>query len=171
MGRQYRLKCSACDYSVSINEGVGMMHSPHAVFYGVCDDPTQNWSVAFPDGLREREKPLLLSLVKSTAIKKRAFALLQSGATPKNNYGHSLYDCPKCHRLYDRFYFCLKSENEIYEPDYKCPNCRTVLKKVDLVVENETLKIVHEDNSIADWHCPKCGNTSLENEDFMRMWD
>ena len=109
MGKSYEIKCAACGYGIPVKEGVGMMYSPHAVFYGRCDDPTQNWSVAFPDGYCEKDKPLLLSLVKSNRIKDIAFSLISHGARPDRGYGHGLYTCPKCNRLANRFYFKLVS--------------------------------------------------------------
>jgi DNA-directed RNA polymerase subunit RPC12/RpoP len=143
-----------------------MMYSPHAVFYGFCDDPTQNWSVAFPDGMCEQSKPLLLDLVQSTTIKKRALALIQAGAVPEG-YGHLLYECPKCHRLFNRFYFQLKHKDETFEPAYKCSHCKTMLKKAALMNANKgkTLTVAHEDGSTTDWRCPQCGNNSRFKED------
>jgi hypothetical protein len=123
MGQQYELKRAACAYGISATQGVGMMYSPHAVFYGRCDDPGQNWSVAFPDGYCEDRKPLLLSLVKCQRIKDVAFGLISNGATPNREYGHERYGCPNCKRMANRFYFKLTSPTHKYEPDYHCSNC------------------------------------------------
>lgn len=103
MGHEYELKCAACDYGVRVTEGIGMMYSPHAVFYG-----------------REGDEPLLLTLVHSQRIRDVAFGLLSTGATPGPGYGHHLYTCPKCHRLANDFYFKLTSPTRRYEPDYRC---------------------------------------------------
>ena len=81
MGHSYSIKCSDCDYGLSVIEGVGMMYSPNAVFYGRCDDPKQNWSVSFPDGYCERDKPLLLTLVKCDKIKGEDFKPLTPDTT------------------------------------------------------------------------------------------
>ena len=171
MGVFYRIKCSSCDYGLSITEGVGMMYSPHAVFYGRCDDPTQNWSIAFPDGFCENGEPLLLSLVKDDDIREKAFLLLNSGAEP-GDYGHDLYICPKCTQLENRFYFKLHAQSEDYEPDYKCLNCNTSLRRVELKDHNDgEMEVVDENHRKVNWLCPKCGNDRLMCDEEMYEWD
>ena len=173
MGKGYGLKCSTCDYSISVTEGIGMMYSPHAVFYGRCDDPTQNWSAAFPDGYCEKDKPLLLSLVKSKRIKDKAFELLASGATPADyEYGHELYICPKCLRLSNRFHFKLVSPTEQFEPDYKCSMCKSSLRRVEVKFDkNGNGTIFYRTRRKADWKCPDCGGDRLEHSGDCIMWD
>ena len=188
MGQQYRIKCASCNYSISISKGVGMMYSPNAVFYGRCDDKTQNWSVAFPDGYCEHDKPLLLSLVKDKRIKKDAFSLLSSGATPDYGYGHDLYFCPECKRIENMFYFKLVSTTETYEPDYKCPSCDTALQQIEIKQndddegklldefdlmqsEDNVIEFVDKNKQTIDWKCPKCGNDKLMFSGEMIMWD
>jgi len=124
MGQGYDLKCSVCEYRVYVTEGVGMMYSPNAVFYGRCDDPNHNWSIGLPDGYCEDGKPLLINLIKSKKTKDKAFELLANGAVPDDDdYGHELFLCPKCLRLSNRFYFKLLSEKGDFEPDYSCSHC------------------------------------------------
>ena len=172
MGQQYGMKCAACDYSVSIKEGVGMMYSPHAVFYGRCDDPTQNWSIAFPDGFCKDGKPLLLSLVKSKRIKDAAFRLLANGATPDDGYGHGLYMCPKCNRLAERFYFKLTSHSEVYEPDYSCSHCKIKLRRAELKHGDDGMsEVVYRNHQKSYWKCPDCGGDKLVFSGDMIMWD
>ena len=121
-----------------------MAYSPHAVFYGHCDDPTQKWSVAFPDGNCEEGKPLLFSLVENQKIKEKAYELLNKGASPEDYYGHELYVCPKCMRFDTQFYFKLTSWREDYEPEYICTECKEeVLIRAGLnSTDNGRLEIV-----------------------------
>ena len=170
MGQEFNIKCTACDYSVSVQLGIGMMYSPHAVFYGFCNDNTQNWSVAFPDGLCELGKPLLNDLIKNKRIKEKAFSLLKNRAIADDNYGHELYICSKCQRLYNRFYFHLIDKEGEYEPEYKCSYCRVLLKKVELKEDKGILKVFYN-NNYAVWKCPKCGNDELAYGDLMILWD
>jgi len=174
MGQQHYVKCSSCDYGLSVTEGVGMAYSPNAVFHGRCDNPNPNqrWSVAFPDGLCEPGKPLLLSLVRSKKIKNEAFRLLADGALPDYGYGHELYVCPKCMRLANRFYFKLSSPTDNYEPEYKCTKCKTSLKRVEMKSrKNGQIDIVYKNRCKVGWKCPGCGNDKVVLGDGIIMWD
>ena len=170
MGQAYELKCPTCDYHISVTLGIGMMYSPNAVFYGRCDDPTQNWSIAFLDGYCEDDKPLLLNLVKSKKIKNEAFELLSHGAVP-DKYGHELYSCPKCMRLSSRFYFKLLSKNVDYEPDYKCSHCKALLQRGEIKIKRDgTADFVNKNHQKTEWKCPECGSKKLISEGII-MWD
>ena len=170
MGQGYDLKCSTCEYRVSVAEGIGMMYSPNAVFYGRCDDRSQKWSIALPDGYCEDGKPLLLDLVKSKKIKDKAFELLANGAVP-DEYGHELYLCPKCLRLSNRFYFKLLSEKEDFEPDYQCSHCKTLLRRVKINTRKDgTANIVDKNGRKHDWKCLICGGDKLTVKDMV-LWD
>ena len=172
MGDIFEIKCVACNYGISVTRGVGMAYSPHAVFYGRCDDATQNWSIAFPDGYCEKDKPLLLSLVKSKRIKDIAFNLIANGAQPDHEYGHDLYSCPKCNRLANRFYFKLVSPTEQYEPDYHCSNCKTLLQRAELKRdENGKREIIYINYHESIWKCPECGCKEIVLCGVLRMWD
>jgi hypothetical protein len=162
MGQQYELKCAACAYGIQVTAGIGMMYSPHAVFYGRCGDPGQNWSLAFPDGYCKDGKPLLLSLVESQRIKDAAFGLMSRGATPDDEYGHELYACPNCKRLANRFYSKLTSTIDQYEPDYHCSNCRTQLRRLELEQgHDDQIEIVDRNHRKVHWKCPECGCENL----------
>ena len=172
MGQNYEIKCSACDYRISVSEGVGMADSPHAVFYGRCDDPSQNWSIACPDGFCEEGIPNLSKYVKSKRIKEKAFALLSQGAKPADDYGYEMYHCPKCMRLENRFYFRLKTFPGKYEPEYKCPKCKGSLQRVELKEKKDNrIEVVNKNGSKADWKCPKCGNNCLVFDGIEMLWD
>jgi len=172
MGEAYSIKCSSCDYGLWVTEGIGMMYSPNAVFYGRCDDPSQNWSIAFPDGYCKNDKPLLLSLVKSKTIKEKAFELLTNGAHPDNDYGHELFVCPKCMRLSNRFHFKLISPSENFEPDYKCSKCRVSLNRVIAKQgKNGCYKLTQRNKQRVDWKCPDCGGDQLISGVDYILWD
>jgi hypothetical protein len=178
-----------------VEEGIGMMYSPHAVFYGYCDefllnllykvtlepqhagfygycdDPSQNCSIGFHDDSCEHDEPLLTDLVRSQKIKNKAFSLLEAGAIPSDDYGHELYICPKCRQLFNRFFFQIRTVDGKYRPKYKCYHCRTLLKRVELEENNKTLTVVFKNNKKALWICPQCGNTKLAFGDLMIHWD
>ena len=170
MGQGYSIKCADCGYGLTVQEGVGMMYSPDAVFYGRCDDPSQNWSIAFPDGYCENDKPLLLELVKSKKIKEKAFKLLANGATP-GKYGHELYFCPKCMRFSNRFYFKLKSPDETYEPDYRCSHCRATLLRVRIKFGKDGSAVIVGNRRKIKWRCPECKGENLDYGDEIIYWD
>jgi len=170
MGTGSCIRCSSCGYGIHVREGVGMMYSPSAVFYGRCDDPTQNWSGAFPAGLCEDGKPLLLGLVKSERIKKAAFNLLSEGARP-GEYGHELYVCPKCMRFENLFYFELVCSSGNYEPDYKCTKCRTIMKPVAIRDSAVQTEIMYRDQRKVEWKCPKCGGEEISWMTDCICWD
>lgn len=170
MGQLYGIKCTCCDYEFSVQEGVGMMYSPHAVFYGSCDDSSQNWSIAFPDGYCEPGKPMLNDLVKSAEIKARAFDFIKAGGTP-GEYGHELYICPDCNRLHNEFFFSLVKGDAEYEPEYQCSHCRIPLRRVLLKERFKDHKFVFVGGETADLHCPQCGNKTLEYDRPILNWD
>jgi len=174
MGDRYEIRCSSCGYGLEVTEGVGWLYSPKTVFYGHCNDPPQNWSVAFPDGYCEFDKPLLFSLVKNKSIRNKAFDLLANGAKPKY-YGHELYMCPECMRFSNRFYFRLRSPDGNYEPDYKCGRCKTELKRVMIESDDVRTKVVYTKyKREVNWKCPKCGGKEIESNHggiSMTLWD
>lgn len=173
MGQIYDLKCAQCNYKMSVMEGIGFAYSPHAVFYGRCDDLTQRFSIAFPDGLCEDNKPLLISLVKSKRIRETAFRLLSSGATTDYGYGHELYLCPQCNRPLNKFYFKLQSDTERYEPDYHCPRCEARLRRVRLKrgKNGQSDEFFYKNNRKAECKCPKCGCGKIVYGDNFARWD
>lgn len=156
MGKQYKIQCFKCGYSIRLTLGIGMMYSPRSVF---CENHID-------------KKPLLLAMVRSKRIKMEALALLDQGATPAPDYGHEAYICPKCHRLSNRFYFRLLGKDGEYEPDYRCFKCRTLLKRADMKAESGRFYIVFkEDDQDADWACPNCGNKEMVVGWEMGLWD
>jgi hypothetical protein len=165
-----------CGYPIKFYEGIGMMYSPHAVFYGRCDDPTQNWSIALPDGYCKNDKPLLLSLVKSKRVRDKAFELLAKGAKP-SGYGHYMYHCSKCMQFTEKFDFKLVSETETFKPEHRCSKCNTPLCHVRPEVfedhcseGNVGFRFLHKNGSEAKWKCPECGGGRLVTESW-GDWD
>ena len=124
-----------CKYTTDLTLGIGFAHSPNAVFGGTCDDYSQNWSIAFPDGRCEPNKPLLIKSVNDERISSKAFSLLKDGATHEQ-YGYEPYVCAKCNILESRFYFKLIKDDKIYEPDYMC-KCGTPLKRVFFISDGK----------------------------------
>lgn len=120
---------------------------------------------------RGERKPLLFEIVRSKVILKKTVEMLQMGASV-GEYGHALYDCPKCHHLSDRFYYELRLGDEVYEPDHKCSHCRRLLKRAELDIDdNDVARTVYVDGSDADWHCPQCGGDALEFFGGFILWD
>ena len=148
MGIMNQISCTACDYSVFILEGIGMEgYPPHALSSSFSNDQYK--------------------MVRREVIKERANTFSQSNDVK----GYRLYACPKCHNLCDRFYFQINEGNEVYEPDYKCSHCHTILKEAEWDEENKTIKYVYEDEDVADWHCPKCGSGTIEFSGGCILWD
>ena len=172
MGSGYGIKCTDCDYEISISEGVGMQHSPNAVFYGRCDDPSQNWSIAFPDGYCEEGRPLLFEIIKDEAIKSKASEFLKNGAKPDEYYGYELYSCPECSLLDNLFYFKLKSKSETYEPEYHCKKCNSISLRAKIKFNKAgECKIAYFNKRKLDLICPECGcNKLVDNGEFI-LWD
>ena len=73
-------------WRLEVTLGVGMAHSPSAVF-GYRDNAFQRWSVAFPDGMLRNGQLWLPSLVESKEISGKAFDLLNKGAKPEDKNG------------------------------------------------------------------------------------
>lgn len=159
MGKGYGIKCSKCDYSKFFQLGIGMMYSPNHIFYG--------------GYYHDDDKPMLESLVKSKKIKEHAFKLIKDGGKPTHGYEHSIYLCPKCNEFHRRFYFCIETANEKYEPKYYCSKCKRILIRVTLEGNEGKFNLITMNNEQIKWNCPKCGNDMLE-QDFslgVFMWD
>ena len=177
MGDGYDLKCKACDYGISVIEGIGMLYSPDSVFYGRWKDEGHDWRKGIPDGCGKWERPLLFSLIEDKKIRNKAFGLLANGAVPKmpgsdGSYGHRLYVCPECCRLANRFYFKLVSEEEEYEPDYRCSECDVPLCRVKTEYSKGIgTELVRPDRSKVKWKCPECGGGELGSGGGLFLWD
>jgi rubrerythrin len=179
MGTLVDLACADCLlFFKSFHLGWGMLHSASIIFGsfpGTAEDGDRLYSE------RTSEKPLLNDLVRSRTIREKAFEMLRRGARPLS-YNNSLYLCPACKDLFERFYFILEGNGEVYEPQYMCSRCKKPLEPVQIEVEEEgekiklllteyTLcKLKHEDGYEAEWECPQCGSPHLYYSEVGR-WD
>jgi len=94
----------------------------------------------------------------------------EKGAVLADGYGYSIYRCPKCSRIYGRFFIHLDLEGGTYEIDYKCSKCRVSLKRVDIQGDSPDYGGPGPEaiNSLA---CPKCGKMGLSLMSVMVLWD
>jgi predicted RNA-binding Zn-ribbon protein involved in translation (DUF1610 family) len=172
VGQQYKIKCASCEYGVTIVEGVGKMHSPQMIFNSSYNDSMQNLISMLTNRYREKDYPLLLSLVKNKRITDKVFKMLKKGAVIHNDYGYKLFACPKCMRLTNKFYFKILSASEDFEPDYDCHYCKSYIYRVEIIHNNnKRIKIVYKDQIKMIWKCPDCGNDELIFNGGVVMWD
>lgn len=146
MGKIHNLHCSKCGYGIKAWIGIGMMYAPGMIFEG--------------------QDPELVSLVDDTKISTAALKLVKKGKKVSEHYGHAMYSCPNDYYLFNKFYFKVGD----MEPAYPCPYCDATLKRVNFAkgkIGSTRLKFVGLDKY---WHCPKCGNDSL-NEISIANWD
>ena len=148
MGVDIKVNCGQCKYEAYFTLGIGLQHHPQAVFYGLAGEIGQ-----------KEERPMLASLVKSSKIRKEALGLIAAGGLP-DGYGHEVYGCPHCKHLYERFYFRIKTEEKVFEPEYKCSKCRRTLIRLDVDLRERRLP----------WPCPSCGKKKLS-ACLVNLWD
>jgi DNA-directed RNA polymerase subunit RPC12/RpoP len=174
MGIGFDLKCKSCDYGVSILEGIGMAHYHENIFPkfipkylvdDVNDGPFSDYDMS-----HGRRRPLLFEFVRSKQILKETREMLNKGADV-GEYGHALYDCPGCHRIFNKFHYKLILGDEEYEPDHECSHCRKVLKRAAMKIDdNDVVRMIYVDGGESDWHCPNCGGDVLMNSGGF-LWD
>lgn len=148
MGEGYEYTCPKCKSGNTLLEGYGYLHSPNRVFF--CEDP------------------LLKSLVSQTEFKK-AELLLKDGWIPKK-YGYTIFYCPKCRTIKNRFDFELSKGDEIYKPKFVCGKCKSKLKELSEAEE----KKAKENDEHFFIKCKKCGNVFSRDENdehYLIMWD
>ena len=124
MGSGFTVKCEQCGFEKPFRLGIGFRYSPESVFYGKAAKP--NWSTSFRDYDYEGREPLIASLIKDPALREEALNLIRNGGLPDTDihaYGHEIYSCQHCKGLNEEFYFRITTEEEIFEPKYKCPTC------------------------------------------------
>jgi len=129
MGSILKISCESCNHSKEYMLGVGMIYSS------------------------------LENVIEEVQTAKRGYvlSLLKRKDLIKTDYSHSLFACPKCEILYDRFsYKIVYGNNEVLESEYNCSRCKT---KLILAREN-----------VSKYRCPKCNTYSLKKEKIM-IWD
>lgn len=162
MGRGYVLECAKCGMGIgTYYVGTGMMYVPSSI------------------------RSMLKSLIRSREIRSHVETMLDKGASFSDggSYGHDLYICPKCNKLYERFYFRLECGSEIYEPPYMCHKCKKplllarfrgreqVAETGDYFSATSPFRIVGRDDENIAARCPNCGGDEFNSivENF--MWD
>jgi len=146
MGEIHDLRCSKCGYGIKAMVGIGMLYSPEQIFYG--------------------PNPALSELVQDKALTKQALTKISAGKRVDDDYGHFIYACPNDFYLFDKFYFKIDD----WEPEYPCPYGDGILKRLIFAKgQLGTTRLKFVDDS-GYWHCPKCGNDSL-NEVSFANWD
>ena len=128
--------------------GIGMMFSPHNVFYG----NTQFFERAF-----------IYDEVSEENIQQDIKRLLGEGATPGDEYDKCIYYCEHCQSFEIKFYFTLETGSKIYEPIYKCGLCS---KPLQMIPDDRGLESIKK----MILKCRKCGGSNFVIED-VGCWD
>ena len=129
MGEGITVECTSCDYTETFWLGIGFMYS-------------------------SLENVIFLV---SKSRQDDVLNILQNENVYDVTYEHKLFICPKCHHLASRFdYAILYNDNKVYQPYFRCSECRTKLVPVEEPVENIP--------------CPICSRKSLTQFASI-MWD
>lgn len=131
MGYGLEVTCKNCGAQEDYTLGVGMAYFPlERVLHSVVPK-------------RHREKVL---------------ELLKIAGDDGAEYSHTLFRCPKCETLNQRFYIRLSRGNEtLFETKFRCGKCRSALMPIS-------------DEDVPNCRCSSCGSKSLERECTL-MWD
>ena len=129
MGHGITIECESCDYQETFMLGVGMMY----------------WSLEN-----------VISQV-SPARRKEVRDILQNHDVIGTSYEHKLFICLNCNTLGERFDYSINYDGGlIYEPYFRCSECRT--------------KLVPLEEPINSLRCSKCGEATLTSNETV-MWD
>ena len=129
MGTTIIISCESCGHSDEYMLGVGMTYSS-----------LENVIEEVPFSNREH----VLSILKRDDLM-------------KTDFSHSLYACPKCETLFERFHYrIVYGDSEVYKSEHKCSLCKT--------------KLVIARNNISKYRCPKCKARTLKKENYL-LWD
>lgn len=98
----------------------------------------------------------VMSLIKGNTRKKLK-DIVENYQNYGADYSHTLYACPKCNTLHNRFWVSVKyGKNKVYETSFRCGKCRTHLVKAKQPINSYT--------------CKKCGRRELEKAPGI-LWD
>lgn len=131
MGKIITAECEKCNRLFNFDIGIGNIYKKEILM-----DISNSFN--------------LLNLFKENKRKNELSNLLLSdNCFLKEDYGHSVFICDTCSKLYSRFSFSLinSDNNVIFEPIFKCHDTKRTLRKLsedDLL--NNTFK------------CPYCNN-------------
>ncbi len=133
MGEEFELVCQSCGRNQHFTVGSGIM-------YG---------SFTLED----------IHKMARGKVKEAVAQLLSEDSVAHNNCTEALLTCPKCSTLASRFSFELfdKKGNFLYQSQFKCSKCKTVLKPA-----------TREPTS---YHCRYCFSPSLSYGDLCGLWD
>ena len=96
--------------------------------------------------------------IKIKKIRQELLDIINNHNVTASNYGHELYRCERCDKLYREFYVELHyDEGKIYKTEYKCTKCRVQLKRL-------------EEINLEEIPCPECHEKELW-RDMEMMWD
>jgi Zn finger protein HypA/HybF involved in hydrogenase expression len=79
-------------------------------------------------------------------IDKIIYKKINEGYEFTDNLSHSAYYCESCKKLFNRFYFEMKKDNDIYTPNYKCQKCSNVLMLSSIEWEKNEEDKYEDDN-------------------------
>jgi len=148
-GKFVLLKNNAFKKSFTLGGG---FISPESIFYG-----------------KYFKKPIIFDLIKKKSIKEDIKNLIKNNAKIIDAY-HSIYFCPKCHDISNKYYFKMEF-NGVYEPKYYCRYCKSKLENIDYELENEE-KVIFKNikEETIEISCKKCGSNNLLME-HLAFWD
>ena len=109
MGHSCMIRCSACDYHVWLDFGMG--------FYTYRQ-------LSRKDGIYKLLNSKILGIDSKKIINDTRRALTLSGAILKANRW-SYYYCEKCYKIYHFFRFFVSHDSGHFSPAYACQNCRS----------------------------------------------
>lgn len=115
----------------------------------------------------------LLRAVRDKTIARRAHLFWKDRCNSRARlveFRDCIYHCPRCHRLSCRTYFRLSSLNLEYEPDYLCPDCRSLL---DPILPERMEDGVGTLGTDRPWRCTRCqhlngGHGAASNSGILR---
>jgi len=130
MGTAYEIRCGKCGYKDLFRLGVGMMYFS---LQNVLDN---------------------LHYTKRDEIRK----LLDTYSIENEYYAHELFVCPKCNRLFERFFVQFNyDQNKTFKTEYRCTKCKSKLKRISI-------------DQLNDYPCHICGSKNLKYCEIL-MWD
>jgi ssDNA-binding Zn-finger/Zn-ribbon topoisomerase 1 len=161
MGSGYELQCDSCNHTMNVNLGVGMFE------FGIWEryrttikEKGKNPEEYDPDD------SFLTQYFKSKRIREEISKFFANGAVI-DTLGNELYECVKCNTVANRFHLKLKTKDEPYEPDHRCPKCKSSLNRVtyqgcgDDDEYDERSEIPVGEDFGTSWKCAKCGKGKL----------
>jgi hypothetical protein len=131
MGSEITVECTNCHSAKSFTLGVGFLYSSLRSVMNV---------------IHYKRRPLISEILDNHDVH-------------ATDYEHRIYRCPKCNRLYERFYVkILYDQNDVYETIFRCGKCRI------------TLEQVKDEMEASSYPCAFCGQKALLVKEDL-LWD